>query len=494
MSTLHPIFFFIIIIILTATNQRRGAAALLRNDPDSIRRASSDYGNIVHDIPSGVLYPSSVEDILHFIRSLNDTSTTVAARGHGHSVRGQAEACGGVVVEMAALSGKGSRIRVSREGLYADVGGEQLWIDVLKETLKEGVYPVSWTDYLYLSVGGTLSNAGISGQAFLHGPQISNVIELDVITGTGEYISCSRNRNPELFFGVLGGLGQFGIITRARIILDKAPTRVKWVRLVYTNFSTFTRDQEYLISSKAPNYVEGLLIVNENETNTWRSDFSSPSNQSHIASLLKNQGILYAIELVKYYDNQTATTIDEEFKMLVEELNFNEGLIFSRDASLLDFLNRVGDLDNSNGPLQSHPWLNLFIPKSGIYDFNAGVLATMLPRLNHTSDVFIFYPFNRNKWDDGMSAVTPNEDVFYTLGLLHTSHPDEYSIYDQFNNEILEFCQNKGIKVKQYLPNYSSKQDWIKHYGSKWGAILQKKAKFDPKRRLSPGQRIFNSV
>ena len=39
-------------------------------------------------------------------------------------------------------------------------------------------------------------------------------------------MTCSRTRNPELFFGVLGGLGQFGIITRARIVLDKAPTRV----------------------------------------------------------------------------------------------------------------------------------------------------------------------------------------------------------------------------------------------------------------------------
>lgn len=93
-----------------------------------------------------------------------------------------------------------------------------------------------------------------------------------------------------------------------------------------------------------------------------------------------------------------------------------------------------------------------------------------------------------------MSAVTPNEDVFYTLALLHTSRPDEYLIYDQFNSEILEFCENKGIKVKQYLPNYTTKKEWLMHFGSKWGTILQKKAKFDPKRRLSPGQRIFNPI
>lgn len=88
------------------------------------------------------------------------------------------------------VNGNGNdRIRVSQDPTlgfyYADVGGEQLWIDVLHATLGHGggFAPVSWTDYLYLSVGGTLSNAGISGQSFRYGPQISNVYELDVVTG-----------------------------------------------------------------------------------------------------------------------------------------------------------------------------------------------------------------------------------------------------------------------------------------------------------------------
>lgn len=68
-------------------------------------------------------------------------------------------------------------------GFSADVGGEQLWVDVLHATLEHGLAPVSWTDYLYLTVGGTLSNAGIGGQTFRYGPQISNVYEMDVITG-----------------------------------------------------------------------------------------------------------------------------------------------------------------------------------------------------------------------------------------------------------------------------------------------------------------------
>ena len=44
--------------------------------------------------------------------------------------------------------------------------------------------------------------------------------------GKGEVVTCSEAQNPDLFFGALGGLGQFGIITRARIALERAPQRV----------------------------------------------------------------------------------------------------------------------------------------------------------------------------------------------------------------------------------------------------------------------------
>jgi cytokinin dehydrogenase len=66
---------------------------------------------------------------------------------------------------------------------YVDVSGGELWINILNETLRYGLAPRSWTDYLHLTVGGTLSNAGVSGQAFRHGPQISNVQKMEIVTG-----------------------------------------------------------------------------------------------------------------------------------------------------------------------------------------------------------------------------------------------------------------------------------------------------------------------
>ncbi|PIN10048.1 Proteins containing the FAD binding domain [Handroanthus impetiginosus] len=484
---------------------------ILRTDPEAIRTASKDYGNLVHETPSAVLYPSSISDIINLIKISNNCSTPfrVAARGRGHSVRGQAMTRGGVVVDMASLS---SRIKVSWDpllGYYADVGGEQMWIDVLRATLEHGLAPISWTDYLYLSVGGTLSNAGISGQSFLHGPQISNVLQLDVITGKGDFLTCTEDMNSELFFAVLGGLGQFGIITRARIVLHKAPSRAKWVRLLYSDFSMFTRDQEHLISPSminGPDYVEGSLITDHSPPNNWRSSFYSSSHQSKIHSLLqKNQGLLYSIELVKYYHDKNADSIVQEVEMLVKDLNFIPGFIFKKDVSLLDFLNRVGIIRSDNnkkcsseelGQVDAHPWLNLFVPKSRIMDFNAGVFVNMILGQNRTSGPILFYPLNRQKWDGRMSAVIPDEDIFYTLGLLHSSRntPTESDVLDKLNAEIIEFCEKSGIKIKQYLPHYDSKEDWMKHYGPKWDTFQERKTKFDPRMILSPGHGICTSV
>jgi len=96
------------------------------------------------------------------------------------------------------------------------------------------------------------------------------------------------------------------------------------------------------------------------------------------------------------------------------------------------------------------------------------------------------------RWDDRMSAVIPDEDVFYTVGFLLSSGFKDWQEFDLQNKEVLLFCEDNGIKVKQYLPNYSTEREWMQHFGPKWRAFQESKAQFDPKMLLSPGQRIFN--
>lgn len=93
-----------------------------------------------------------------------------------------------------------------------------------------------------------------------------------------------------------------------------------------------------------------------------------------------------------------------------------------------------------------------------------------------------------------MSAVIPDEDVFYAVGLLHSSGFNEWQAFDEVNKQLLQFCQDAGIMVKQYLPHYETQEDWKNHFGSNWQSFQEMKTKSDPNTILAPGQRIFNSL
>ncbi|XP_074577663.1 cytokinin dehydrogenase 6-like [Curcuma longa] len=474
-------------------------ASKLDSGSNATARFATDYGGVTRAAnPAAVFHPSTADDIAALLRFAYcaESPFPVAARGNGHSVRGQALAPGGVAIDMAALGGGRRRINVSSAGMYVDAGGEQLWIDVLEAALRQGLSPQSWTDYLYLTVGGTLSNAGISGQAFRHGPQISNVYELDVVTGKGEMITCSSESDRDLFYGVLGGLGQLGVITRARIALRPAPARVRWLRLFYTDLGDLTRDQEFLISlpeTTGFDYVEGQVLLSHQRVGN--STFYSKQDVDSINRLKGELNIIYFLEGALYYDSPSIA--DQKIEDLLKQLNFVPGFVFSNDVTYLEFLNRVHneiqklnsrDDDDSSSTAPLHPWLNLFLPKSGVRDFEAGILQNI-----NLTGLILLYPLNKNRWNDIMTATVPNEEVFYTVGFLWTATVEDWGTFDALNNEILGFCDQHGIEVKQYLPHYTSKLDWARHFGSdKWEKFAQLKRRYDPKALLSPGQQIFN--
>ncbi|KAM7518213.1 hypothetical protein LguiB_017175 [Lonicera macranthoides] len=404
-------------------------------DPLDLEMASLDFGGMALVEPLAVFHPSSAEDVARLVRTAYESARgfTVSAKGNGHSINGQAQTSNGVVIEMSGSGGnrlgwgKPAGPRVSQKLMFVDVWGGELWINVLKSTLKYGLAPKSWTDYLYLSVGGK-----------------------------GEVLTCSEEQNTELYHAVLGGLGQFGIITRARIALEPAPQRVKWIRVLYSNFSAFTQDQEYLISLNGQkfDYVEGFVIVDD---------------EGEVEGMLKKLGYLPASEFIS-------------------------------DVPYLEFLDRVHKeelkLRSMNLWEVPHPWLNLFVPKSRIADFDKGVIKGILG--NKSSGPILIYPMNRNKWDEKSSVMIPKEEVFYLVALLRSAldNGEETQSLEYLKNQnsrILRFCENERIKIKQYLPHYTTQQQWMDHFEEKWSRIYHMKMEFDPRHILATGQQIFVS-
>ncbi|XP_058107236.1 cytokinin dehydrogenase 9-like [Magnolia sinica] len=467
-----------------------------------LHRVSKDFGNQHQSVPSAILQPKSVSDIAatlkHVFQMGPSSKLKVAARGHGHSLRGQSHAPGGVVVDMKSLQGPEMRIHIGKVP-YVDVSGGELWINILHESLKYGLAPKSWTDYLHLTVGGTLSNAGISGQAFRHGPQISNVHQLEIVTGKGDVVTCSEKQNADLFHAVLGGLGQFGIITRARIALEPAPKMVKWIRALYSDFSIFTKDQELLVSAeKTFDYIEGFVIINRTGLlNNWRSSFN-PQDPLQASQFRSDGRTLFCLELTKNFNPDETNTVNQEVKSLLSRLSYIPSTLFMSEVPYLEFLDRVHVSEmklRSKGLWEvPHPWLNLLIPRTGIHDFAKEVFGNILT--DSSNGPILIYPLNKSKWDNRTSVVTPGEDVFYLVAFLSSalpssSRPDSLEHLLDQNKRILDFCTTAGIGMKQYLPHYTTQEEWRAHFGPQWEAFAQRKSMYDPFAILAPGQRIF---
>ncbi|KAJ7949275.1 putative Cytokinin dehydrogenase [Quillaja saponaria] len=472
---------------------------------DEVSHAAKDFGNRYQHHPVAVLHPKSVSDIAVTIKHIWQmgprSHLTVAAKGHGHSLQGQAQAHRGVVINMESL--KGTEMQVHTGNFpYVDASGGELWINILHESLKYGLAPRSWTDYLHLTVGGTLSNAGISGQAFRHGPQISNVQQLEVVTGKGEVVNCSEEHNGELFHSVLGGLGQFGIITQARIILEPAPAMVKWIRVLYSDFTTFARDQEHLISAENTfDYIEGFVIINRTGLlNNWRSSFN-PQDPVQASQFNSDGRTLYCLELAKYFNLEETNVLNQEIKNLMSHLSYIPSTLFLSEVTYLEFLDRVHVSEvklRSKGLWEiAHPWLNLLIPKSKIHKFADEVFGNIVTETSNGP--VLIYPINKSKWDNRTSIIIPEEDIFYLVAFLasavpSSTGPDALEYILTQNKRILEFCEIAHLGVKQYLPYYTTQEEWRTHFGQQWESFQQRKSTYDPLAILAPGQRIFQKA
>lgn len=103
----------------------------------------------------------------------------------------------------------------------------------------------------------------------------------------------------------------------------------------------------------------------------------------------------------------------------------------------------------------------------------------------------IFY-----RWDNRTSFVLPEEDIFYLVAFLFHAVPSSTETNGlenilTLNKRILDFCEVAHLGVKQYLPYYTTQEQWQAHFGQQWEVFTRRKSTYDPLAILAPGQRIF---
>jgi len=224
-------------------------------DEASRRSVAVDWGFQIHRTPSAVLRPKSVGDVVQMITYANQRGLKIAMRGQGHSVYGQAQVENGIVIDSRTLN----TVRL-QDGDILDAEPGALWGDVAKAAATQGRTPPVMVDAMMLTVGGTLSVGGTGETSHRFGAQVDNVLELDVVTGAGEPVTCSRERNSELFHMTLAGLGQCGIIVRAQLRLVPAPKYVAMRTFMYDDVEAFLSDQARLTAAEGPGPLNGRVM------------------------------------------------------------------------------------------------------------------------------------------------------------------------------------------------------------------------------------------
>lgn len=433
-------------------------------DPASLAAAADDYGHIVHRAPVAVLRPGSVRDIAAMVRYANRHRIMVAMRGQGHATNGQAQAGGGVVVDSSSLA---TIHRIGGGVAVVDAGVR--WLDLARAAAAQGLTAPVFTDYVDLSVGGTLGAGGIGGTSCHHGLQVDNVLALDVVTGDGALRHCSASQDRPLFEAVLGGLGQFGIVVRATLRLVPAPGRVRQYQLFYRDLGSYLADQRLLLADGRFSSLEGQAVP-----------------------AADGAGWEFFVDAAAYY---TAPAQPDDAALLAG-LRFDPARTVVTEHAFLDWVDRLAPavelLKQLGVWFFPHPWINLFLPASRTAELVGRVLAGLTAADTGQGPVLL-YPFRAGRFTRPNVAV-PAEPVAFLFALLRTAVPPEQAVVARQladNRALYEAARAVGGKRYPVGSVPFTPADWRDHFGARYPVFAAAKACYDPLRVLTPGQQVF---
>jgi FAD/FMN-containing dehydrogenase len=191
--------------------------------------AAREVFNAMHaSRPDEVVSCSTTDDVAAAIKRARDGNLRVAVRGGGHSIAGLSAIDGGVLIDLAPMN----TVQVDPERRIAKVGGGALWSEVDQATQAHGL----------ATPGGVVSDTGVAGLTLgggygwlrrKHGLSSDNVIEAEVVTADGSVLTASADENPDLYWAIRGGGGNFGIVTSFTFALHPVGPEVAFSATFY---------------------------------------------------------------------------------------------------------------------------------------------------------------------------------------------------------------------------------------------------------------------
>ncbi|TCO24517.1 FAD/FMN-containing dehydrogenase [Kribbella steppae] len=194
----------------------RSALETLRRDfgGDIIEPGGAEYESasrsvLVEGSPACVLRPKSVGDVQAAVRFAAGAGLALSVRGGGHAFPGFGTNDGGVVIDLGQLA---TVEVIDDERHLVRIGGGAIWGDVAAALAPHGL-AISSGDTKSVGVGGLTLTGGIGWKVRKYGLALDNLVAAEVVTAAGEVVRADAAENPELFWALRGGGGNFGIVT-----------------------------------------------------------------------------------------------------------------------------------------------------------------------------------------------------------------------------------------------------------------------------------------
>jgi FAD/FMN-containing dehydrogenase len=177
--------------------------------PGGAEYESASRSVLASGSPAYVLRPTSVGDVQAGVRFAAGTGLVLSVRGGGHGFAGFGTNDDGVVIDLRRLANVEI---VDKERHLVRIGGGATWGQVAA-TLDPYGLAISSGDTKSVGVGGLTLTGGIGWKVRKYGLALDNVVAAEVVTANGLVVHASAEENPELFWAIRGGGGNFGIVT-----------------------------------------------------------------------------------------------------------------------------------------------------------------------------------------------------------------------------------------------------------------------------------------
>jgi FAD/FMN-containing dehydrogenase len=159
--------------------------------------------------PAAVVRAANADDVAAVVNFARDNGVELAVRSGGHSASGHSTVDGGIVLDLRDM--KDLEIDAANRTAWAETGLTA--IEYTSATVAQGL-ATGFGDTGSVGIGGLTTGGGVGYLGRLHGLTIDNVLAAEVVTADGKLHRVDADHEPDLFWAIRGGGGNFGVVTR----------------------------------------------------------------------------------------------------------------------------------------------------------------------------------------------------------------------------------------------------------------------------------------